>query len=54
MHLTIVIDVDHDIDPARTDPQEIADDLVASYMIDREHGYVAPSVLLVSAEWKED
>lgn len=49
--LRIVIDVDHDIDPVVTDPQEIAEDMIGSYEADRRHGWDVPEAKFVSAEW---
>jgi hypothetical protein len=48
--LTITVDVAN-VDPALVDPEDIAADLIASYDIDRSHGFEAPPVYLVSAEW---
>lgn len=53
MKLTITVDVDHDIDPARTDPHEIGTDLVDIYNDEIGHGYNAPKVEFVEAEWVE-
>lgn len=54
MKLTLTVDVDPDIDPARTDPHDIATAILESYIEDRRHAATPePAVEFVSAEWDE-